>query len=291
MKNLGRALRMALKYRWSLVLSMFCSLMVAIFWGANLGAVYPFIEVVLHDKSLHDWADENIVETKNEIASREQKIAELPADDLTTKSRLNSEINSLEKKLWLSEEIAPWIKAYAPSDPFSTLKLIVLFMLFGTLARCIFLASNMYLVARIGHRTILDLQNQVFNNVLNMEMSEIGVKGTGDLINRIRGETNAIGNAINTLFGKTIRVQQKMADCLIGAAFVYWRLLLFSLIVCPAALLVMIGLARKTKKANKKALEESANLLNRLYQALTYLRMVKSFNILCRVHLVQVRRA
>ena len=287
MKNLGRALRMALKYRVSIIGSIICSCFVALFWGANLGAVYPFIEIVLHNKSLHEWTDENLSEIQDEIAKREAKTKELTkavlsTDDADAERQLavcSSELSMYKRKLVWAEYLQPTIKKYAPNEPFDTLKLIVIFMLVGTFARCVFLAGNMYLVSRIGHRTILDLQNQVFNNVLNMEMSEIGVKGTGDLINRIRGETNAIGNAINVLFGKTIREPMKMFACLAGAAFVNWRLLLFSLIVCPVALVVMVFLARQTKRANKKALEESANLLNRLYQALTYLRMVKASNM------------
>ena len=279
---------MALKYRWSIVGSVICSVFVALFWGANLGAVYPFIEVVLHNKSLHQWTDENVDEIAAEIASRQSTLKSLQeqfganaADrKLEQKIKLEkSEIRMYERKLGWAEYFQPLIKKFAPDEPFDTLKLLVIFMLFGTIVRCVFLAGNMYLVARVGNRTILDLQNDVFNNVLNMEMSEIGVKGTGDLINRIRGETNAIGNAIKVLFGKTIREPMKMVACLAGAAFVNWRLLLFSLIVCPAALIIMVLLARKTKRANKKALEESANLLNRLYQALTYLRMVKASNM------------
>ena len=75
---------------------------------------------------------------------------------------------------------------------------------------------------------MLDMQNNVFQNVLDMEASELGVKGTGDLISRIRGETGAICQAIVALFGKTVREPLKMLGCLAGAAFVNWRLLLFS---------------------------------------------------------------
>ena len=276
---------MALHYRWSLIGSIICSCFVALLWGANLGAVYPFIEVVLHNKSLHQWAEERIEQSELEAQKIRATIHELEstANGIRSNEReiqsLNSNLSVHENKIEQAKWLQPWIESYAPTDPFDTLKLIVIFMIAGTFTRGIFLAANMYLVDRVGHRTILDMQNQVFNNVLDMEMSEVGVKGTGDLINRIRGETMAIGNAIKTLFGKTIREPMKMAACLAGAAWVNWRLLLFSLIVCPVALFIMIGLARQTKRASKKALEESAKLLNRLYQALTYLRIVRSYNM------------
>ena len=290
MRNLRRALRMSLKYRWSLAVSIVFSFFVALFWGANLGAVYPFIEVVLHNKSLHEWADDRIAQSTQEIAEQKLELEQyrndrlIAADDSqaaieTRIFALTGSIKLQEKKIDQTNKLKPWIQAYAPDDPFDTLKLVVLFMVLGTLARGVFLAGNMYLVARVSQRTILDMQNQIFQNVLRMEMSEIGVKGTGDLINRIRGETMAIGGAIRTLYGQTIREPMKMGACLLGAAWVNWRLLLFSMIVCPVAMAIMVALARQAKKASRRAMEDSAHLLNRLYQALMYLRIVKSNNM------------
>ena len=80
MKNLGRALRMALRYRISIVGSVICSAFVALLWGANLGAVYPFIEVVMRNQSLHEWADARIDESQTMIAEAEKRIEQLKDD-------------------------------------------------------------------------------------------------------------------------------------------------------------------------------------------------------------------
>ena len=71
---------MTLKYRWSLIGSFICCLCVAVLWGANLGAVYPFVEIVLHDKSLHEWVDDRSEKSTAAITELESKIAELKAD-------------------------------------------------------------------------------------------------------------------------------------------------------------------------------------------------------------------
>ena len=42
-------------------------MMVALFWGANIGAVYPFVEVVFQGKTLHNWVDEQIETVQSEI--------------------------------------------------------------------------------------------------------------------------------------------------------------------------------------------------------------------------------
>jgi len=50
-------------------------------------------------------------------------------------------------------------------------------------------------------------------------------------------------------------------------------------LVCPLAAFLMLRLAKITKQANRRAMEESARLLNRLYQALVFMRTVRSYNM------------
>ena len=281
---------MALKYRWSLVVSFGCSLAVAILWGANIGAVYPFIEVIFNGKSFHEWVDgeyETAIVAKNELIEQNEilkgELAEADpkrGDEINAQIRRNkAAIKAEQKKADRAEWLAPWIKDYLPSGAFETLLVLTIFLVIGTVFRGLFLMANMILVARVGSRTVLDLQNEFFDKTLQLELQAIGKKGTGDLVGRIRGETGAIGTAITTLFGKTLREPLKMTACLAGAALVNWRLLVLSMLVCPLAIFVMLSLARLAKRANKKAVEESARLMNRLFQAVTYIKIVKAFTM------------
>ena len=281
---------MTLKYRFSLLASFVCSLMVALLWSANLGAVYPFVEVVLTGHSLHDWVEQEADKSEKLIADREQRITDLelrleqlPAADPAI-ADLKRQVSSAEYDVEIQhtrskarEALVPWIKKYAPETPFATLTWLMGLMFFGTVARGLFLMGSMVSVARVSQRTMLDLQNDVFGNVLDMEAAELGVKGTGDLVGRIRSETGAISKAILVLYGKSVREPLKLFGCLAGAAWVNWRLLLFSLLICPVAGYLMVTLAKITKRANKKAMEESARLLNRLFQSVTYMRVVRAF--------------
>ncbi|MFM7738826.1 MAG: ABC transporter transmembrane domain-containing protein, partial [Planctomycetota bacterium] len=288
MKNLTRALRQALTYRWSILGSFLCSIGVAICWGANLGGVYPFVEVVLNGKTLIEWAEQRIADSQAEVTKLDKSIAEIEASQSQADpsanidkdlSRKVSERDLQLSRIESTEKLLPWLQKYTPKDAFQTLTLIIGFLLVATFFRGLFLMGNMILVARVGQRTILDLQNQVFRNVLSMESHELGVQGTGDLVNRIRGETGLIGQAITNLFGKTLREPLKMLACLGCAAWINWRLLVISLLVVPFAVVLMLVLARSTKRANRRAMEESAKLLNRLYQALTYSRIVRAFTM------------
>lgn len=290
MRNLARALRMSLKYRWSLAGATLCSFLVALSWGGNIGAVLPFVEVVFKQQSLHDWIDARIAASDQAVAGAQSEIDELQSTlasvEPTRRGSVEAEIARLaytrgaeQKKGDYARYFRPFIKSYLPDDPFQTLLWIVGFALIGTVFRGVALVGNMVLVARIGQRTVLDLQNAFFRRTLQMELNAPGGPGTGDMVGRIRGETGAIGTAVTTLYGKSFREPLKMMACLAGAAWINWRLLLFSLVACPLAGLLMFFLARSSKRANRRAFEESARLANRLFQALTHLKIVKAFTM------------
>ena len=285
MKYYIRALKMALKYKWSLVTAIFCSIMVAILWGANIGAVYPFVEVVFERNSLHDWVDNQVSNSEQKIESLKTEIGDLrgqanlsPDDDKLVKIK-EKQVGDYQSRIAWLNHYGPTIKQYTPKEPFSTLVLLVSILLIGTVLKGLFLIGNMVLVARVGQRAVLDLQNTFFKNTLHQDLKTFEERGTGDLVGRIRGETGVIGNAITTLFGKTLREPFKMFACLLGAAIINWRLLVFSLLIAPVAAFCLIKLSQSIKRANKRAVEESAKLMNRLFQALTYVRIVKSHNM------------
>jgi ATP-binding cassette, subfamily B, bacterial MsbA len=290
MKNLGRALRMSFRYKWSIISSTLCAFLVAILWGANIGGALPLIEIVFRGRSMQGVVEDRIDTSRLSIEKAESKIRELeqelPAADAADRRRIEKAIAGRRDLIEAEfagirrmEALRPWVREYLPEDPFQTLLLVFSILFIATLLRCFFLSINMYLVDRTGRRTILDIQDRLFRNTLQMEPHELGVKGTADLVNRIRGETNAIALAITVIFGKLLREPLKMGACIIGAALLNWRLLLFSLVVVPMAAFVLLTLARITKRAQRRAIEESAVLLNRLFQALTYQRVVRAYNM------------
>lgn len=290
MKHLGRALRMSFRYKWSIFCSTLCAFLVAILWGANIGGALPLIEIVFRGRSLQGVVEDRIETSRDSIKKAELRIGELEkelrAADPSSRKRIEKAIEGRKDLIVAEREgisrmeaLKPWVQAYLPEDPFQTLLLVFGILFLATLLRCFFLSINMYLVDRTGRRTILDIQDRLFRNTLRMEPHELGVKGTADLVNRIRGETNAIALALTVIYGKLLREPLKMGACIIGAALLNWRLLLFSLVVVPMAAFVLLTLAKVTKRAQRRAIEESAVLLNRLFQALTYQRVVRAYNM------------
>lgn len=97
MHNFLRALRLALRYRWTVAGTVLSALCVALLWGGNIGVVYPVVEVVLKKQSLQQWAVVEIDRAQRKAAELQDEISRLDAllaasqDDLP--SRLAAEVD------------------------------------------------------------------------------------------------------------------------------------------------------------------------------------------------------
>lgn len=289
MKYLLLAIRHCVfKYRWSITGSIICSLMVGFLWGANIGAVYPFAEIIFDGQSLHEWADRETINCQEQIAQLRKNIdgydeqlshTQDPAERAEINRHLrrdDSAMNGWEDKLHNIEKTRPWIDAYAPDNPFNTLLLLVAFLLVGTLLKGVFLSLSMMLVARATQLTMLDLQHQVFDKLLDIRLGKANIS-TGDSTARMSGDVGSIGSALEILFGKTIREPVKMFACLTGAAYINWRLLILSLLIAPIAAFVLYKLARIIKDLNKSAIAIQAGMIGFFLQIMSGYYVVKAY--------------
>ena len=79
MRDFGRTLKIALRYRQTLAGILISSVVVALFWGANLGSIYPIVDVVLKGRSLQQWVDDNVQLAEENSAQIRAQIDELKA--------------------------------------------------------------------------------------------------------------------------------------------------------------------------------------------------------------------
>jgi ATP-binding cassette subfamily B protein/subfamily B ATP-binding cassette protein MsbA len=288
MRNFRRALRLTFRYPYTLVGVVFCSLMVAVFWGGNIGALYPIVEVAMRGKPLQSWVDD-------EIAKAEQTARDLQAEIDTLKdaespetgddshrvereileTRLKAEQAALETARW----IRPYIYRYCPADPFQTMVLIVAALMAATVVKNFFLFSNNMLVERVVQLVAFDLRKDLYEHTLRMDLCEFDDERTGSMLSRFNMDLGFLLKGLRCLFGKAIREPLKGIVCLAGAAFISWRLLAFSLLLTPVAALLIRSLGGSIKRANRRAMEENAQLLGVLSEAFNGMQTVKAFTM------------
>ncbi len=290
MTNFARTLRLALHYYWTVAGSIICALMVALLWGADIGALYPLVEVVGKNQSLGAWVDGAIADAEavatQQAAAATRLEAEIAAADADARQPLVRQLSAveisrdaartdLERLRWLK----PWIDDYLPDDAFRTLAVIVGLLLVGTMVKDTFLTLSLFLVDRLSQLATFDLRNEFYRRTLRMDVATFNESGTSDLVSRFTHDMDNIAGGIQTLFGRAVREPLKMIACLIGAGLICWRLLVLSLVVAPLAGLLIGVLAKTLRRANRKALEEMSSLYTILTESFTGIKVVKAFTM------------
>ncbi|MCP4191245.1 MAG: ABC transporter ATP-binding protein [Planctomycetaceae bacterium] len=266
-----RAIRLALRYKYSLIASITCSAMVAIFWGANITAVYPFVQIVFQDQTLHTWVDKEIETSRLELAKVEK-----PAAD-SNSTLAPADRAAAEKQLKRLQTLKTYTDRYAPRDAFQTLLFIVGFLLIGTIIKCIFRIASQVLISRVAGRTTADLRAAFLKTLLSDRGNSC--ESTSDAAVRIGGDMNSIGTAVQILFGRSIQEPLKMLACLSGAAMLNWRLLAFSLLTTPFAIILLLALARSIRGASLRAWDQTRRLMGHMMQTFQGLHIVKAYNM------------
>src|SRR5208282_3110149 len=132
MKNFRRVLWMACHYRWTLVGAVLSALGVAMLWGGNIGAVFPFAKIVLEGKSIQSWVADEIEHTagavndlNKQIEKTEAQLAAVPPEQqaklesalYTLRARRENESLAHDSYAWAK----PYLDRWLPNDAFQTL--------------------------------------------------------------------------------------------------------------------------------------------------------------------------
>lgn len=286
MKNFLRAVKLGMRYRFTLLGAVVCSLIVALFWGFNIGTIYPVVEIVFQGKAMPDWIDEEIARLEGEIQDRQQWLDEQQQQPVAQGDSASSEIEMAlfrqqadEQALAWRQSAQPWIHSYLPITPFDTLLLMVAALLLGTLVKDLFLMASMILVERFSQLSTFGLRKEFYRRTLRMDLAAFGHDRRANLLARFTNDMNGVNQGINSVLGKAVREPLKMIVCLVGAAWICWRLLILSLLVVPLALYLVARLAMAIKKANRRAMEEMSQLYGVLDESFSGIMAVKSFTM------------
>ncbi len=288
MKNFRRVLLMACRYRLTLVGAILSALGVAVLWGGNIGAVYPFVKVVLEGKSIQSWVGDEIDRSGQAVrdmgAQIEKTEAQLAAAGADEQPKLEAALHNLQIRRdneSLAHESYVWVKPhldrYLPNDAFQTIVLVMAVLLIGTVLKGVLVIANNVLVARLANLATFDLRKLFYRRTLRLDLATFNNEGSSDLMSRFTHDTSNIANGLETVFGKMIVEPLKMIACLVGAACVCWRLLLLSLIVAPPAAMAIRWLSKMLKRANRRAMEQMVQIFNVLEETFRGIKIVKAF--------------
>ncbi len=289
MKDFVRVLRIALRQRAALLGCVLTSVIVALLWGTNIGALYPMVDVVFKGNGFPEYVNEKLIDLEGDRVANDQKIDSLKAELATADASLIGELTrslqyaeferiSIEESLSFWQRAQPYIVQYAPTDPYHTLLVIIGFLMLGTVIKLAALAGNLLLVQVITEKTTMEVRAIFFRRCLQLDLDEFGDTGSAMLTSRLTNDVGHISNGINTLLGRLVREPLKMAVCIGGAAFICWRLFIFVAVLLPVVALITHHLSRAIRRASKRVMDEMSQMYGMLNEAFAGIRLVKASN-------------
>ena len=93
MKNFASLVRFAWPYRFRFGLSTLCAVFVALFYAADIAAVYPLLKILFHAENCQSWLAKEIVDNETDVRKIDVRLAEVEfvaarsLDDLRTHFR------------------------------------------------------------------------------------------------------------------------------------------------------------------------------------------------------------
>lgn len=294
MDNFARVIRRALHQQWTVAGILLSSLMIALLWGANIGTLYPFVQVVLEGKSMTEWISGELEDSRTRIAELEAELerherptaqhatqSDAPGDESDAAWARNQTVQALKaerRALAWYERARPWIQR-TPASPFATLLMVVAVLIVGTVIKGFLLVINHLLVERLAQVCTFGLRRDFYHCCLSMDHSAFSHDKSSGLMSRLTHDIAQLGQGLSTLFGKSIREPFKMLACLAGAWFICPRLLLLTMVVSPIAFLLIRQLSRSIKRASRRALEEVTNLYGVIGDTFHGMEAVKAYTM------------
>lgn len=284
MSAIVRTLRYIIRYKVTLAASMTCAILVALLWGANIGGIYPVIEVIFRGQSLQKWVANDIAKAEQTLAGIDQRVAELQQQPPAEQQAADLELTELTHRRSAEQTfldgrrtLEPYIQKYLPDDPFQTLVVVMMVLLAGTILKNVFLVLDAILVDRLTMLAMSQLRKKFFRRTLRLDLAHFGESNSSELLSRFTNDMDALHGGVQTLLGRAIREPLKMLACVIGAAFVSWQLLLFSCICAPLMGYLVNRLAKSLKRANRRIMEEITHLYSILGEVFSSIKVVQAF--------------
>jgi len=147
-----------------------------------------------------------------------------------------------------------------------------------TVIRCLAKFYQGYMAQKVVQVGINHLREDAFEHVMDIPMGFFANERPSDTVSRIVRDTSVMGRAIKVMLGKALREPLNAIFMLGFAMLLNWQLTLIFLCAAPLVLGLLAIFGRKIKKATKKSLVVSSQMLGKLQETTSGLRVVKAYN-------------
>ncbi len=142
---------------------------------------------------------------------------------------------------------------------------------------------NKYLMRWLAARVTRDLRDQVFDNLQLQSLAYFGRTDVGELMSRCTNDISVVEYTMASTIGDLLRAPLEVIAAVSMIVFysIKWDLLgvvSIGFIVVPLCLLPIIVFGRRVKRHTRNALSKVGELVSRMHENFTGIRIVKAFH-------------
>ncbi len=164
---------------------------------------------------------------------------------------------------------------------YDTMNILILLAAFVTISA---LLSNTF--RYLGQRTVENLRintlqtirNQVFDNVMGLNLSFFSSARKGDMMSRITSDVQTVRFCIVNTLQVVFREPFLIIGYIIAMVSISWQLSLFSILYLPLVALLIGGVVKKLRHPALKAQQNFGELTSVLDESLSGVKVIKAYN-------------
>lgn len=290
-----------------MAVSILFGFIVAAFWGANLTAVFPVLQVLLDRQPIHEYVKRSVAETEAEIDHREENLRDIEqrvaaldregrdphdpeyVEQLARRVETEEKRNYASRKLLTLRRVQKDVLPYVPVDEFKAFGLILCVLFVAELIKGFFVYWQEVLIGSVIQRVIMQIRTQCLEKVLALDYQTLARDGTSGLMSRFTYDTEQVAQGIMLIGTRVVREPLKCLACFTLAMWVNWRLTLLSVFFLPLLGLFLNWYGHILKRASRRVMDSMSRIYKVLEETLEGLKIVISFGAADRHH-AQFRR-
>ncbi len=315
-KHFWRACKYLYPYRGMIAVSIVCALFVSITNTIGLGTMLPIMRVLVKGDTIATWANREIAQrrlgvkfsddtddllivkvTPDSPAARaglhEQdvlyagsradaaKVLAQTSDPQNTSqtfhlhgSQVTVNLGALPFYLAAGRDLAQRF----PTHPVKAIAIVLAGIALLSIIASVLSYYQEYLSDKAAVLSVHDIRRRLYDRVLHVPLSHFNMRGTSDVTSRLTQDAQGLAEGYKTVLGQTIQEPMKAAMAFGLALMISWKLTLFIVLFTPLMLAIIKKFGKKMRRASKRALINSANMLGQIEGSLTGIRVVKGAN-------------
>ena len=292
-----RFAKLALSYKFQLLLGVVCMIGVNVTQFASVGTIAPFADRILPALTASDR--EEVPQWMCKV-SRYWSARPLTNNYLSAKLKLDEKLSEGQKKEATAKEdkyliripdstrqvipegimakVDVYVEKLNAINPTKLARSLLVFILLMILLRVFFSVSLHLVMEGVSQSMVCKLMDMMYRKLQELPIRYFNVNRTGDLISRITNDVNVVQATLSARLADSVAEISSLPFIACMLLAINWKVSIFCAVFLPLIMAPIIIIGQRIRKISKKTQEKIADIVSILQETITGIRIVRAFN-------------